>query len=170
MRKVLKLTGFTLIALLLITASAAAKNAPKFKTVEAKHFDRLEGVELMPEFTDYLYAELRSQLQKTKLFGQVIGEGEVVEDADAPSSVVVSGTLVEFKRGNVVTAKLIGFGAGMRSLKVQVNVLRRSDHKSLGTMTVHVKSNPQMNDKILAVEAARQIAHDVKDSLEHEGN
>src|SRR5437870_5400507 len=31
----------------------------QFKSVEAKHFERAEGVELSPEFTDYLYAELR---------------------------------------------------------------------------------------------------------------
>src|SRR5437879_9106864 len=54
----------------------------QFKSVEAKHFERAEGVELSPEFTDYLYAELRAELTKAKLFGQVLGEGEVVDAAD----------------------------------------------------------------------------------------
>ena len=53
----------------------------QFKSVEAKHFARAEGVELSPEFTDYLYAELRAELTKAKLFGQVLGEGEVGGDA-----------------------------------------------------------------------------------------
>ncbi len=42
----------------------------QFKSVEAKHFARAEGVELSPEFADYLYAELRAELTKAKLFGQ----------------------------------------------------------------------------------------------------
>jgi len=46
---------------------------PQFKSVEAKHFSRAEGVELSPAFSDYLYAELRAELIKAKLFGQVLG-------------------------------------------------------------------------------------------------
>src|SRR2546429_642742 len=37
----------------------------QFKSVEAKHFERAEGVELSPEFTDYLYAELRRSEEHT---------------------------------------------------------------------------------------------------------
>src|SRR6266851_4529573 len=122
-------TAISLAALastLFSAAPARAKDAEiKFKTVEAKHFDRAEGVELTPEFSDYLYAELRTQLQKTKMFGQVIGEGEVVEEADAPASLIVNGTLTEYKKGNVAAAVLVGFGAGLRSLKLQVNISRR---------------------------------------------
>src|SRR6266566_6738558 len=73
----------------------------QFKSVEAKHFTRAEGVELSPEFGDYLYAELRAELTKAKLFGQVIGEGEVVDAADAPSSIIIEGTVTEYKKGNV---------------------------------------------------------------------
>lgn len=160
---------FALLAGVLIASAplSAKKDDSKYKTVEAKHFDRAEGVELTPEFSDYLYAELRTQLQKTKLFGEVIGEGEVVEDADAPASVVVTGTLTEYKKGNMVENRLVGFGTGRRSLKLTVNVVRRSDKKSLGTIQVHVKANPQWNEKFLAVEAAKEIAHEVKDSLDH---
>src|SRR5215469_1878414 len=119
-----------LVAGLLAAAPAnAKKDDAKYKTVEAKHFDRAEGVELSPEFSDYLYAELRTQLQKTKIFAQVIGEGEVVDDVDAPASVVVTGTLTEYKKGNMVENRLVGFGTGRRSLKLTVNVARRSDKK-----------------------------------------
>jgi hypothetical protein len=159
-----------MLGILFAAAPAGAKDAEaKYKTVEAKHFDRAEGVELTPEFSDYLYAELRTQLQRTKIFNQVIGEGEVVEDADAPASVVVTGTLTEYKKGNVAKAVIIGYGAGRRSLKLQVNLARRSDQKSIGSLAVQVKADPRWNDKILAVEAAKQIAKEIKNSLEHEG-
>ena len=158
-----------LMVVLIAPAPGWAKDAEvKYKTVEAKHFDRAEGVELTPEFSDYLYAELRTQLQKTKIFGQVIGEGEVVEEADLPGSVVVTGTLTEYKKGNVAKAELIGFGAGRRSLKLQVKLARRSDQKSLGSLDVQVKADPRWKDKILAVEAAREIAKEIKNTLEHE--
>jgi hypothetical protein len=147
----------------------AKNNDVKYKTVEARHFDRAEGVELSPEFSDYLYAELRTQLQKTKIYGQVIGEGEVVDAADAPASIVVSGTLTEYKKGNVAAAVLVGFGAGTRSLKLQVNVLRRSDQESLGSLEIKVHSDPRWNDRLLAVRAAEQIAKEVKNALEHYG-
>jgi len=157
-------------AWLAVTPTAAKDSNAKFKTVEAKHFERAEGVELTPEFSDYLYAELRTQLQKTRMFAQVIGEGEVVEDADAPASVVVTGTLTEYKKGNAVESKIIGYGTGRRSLKLHVTVARRSDQKILGNLEVHVKAAPNLNEKLLAVEAAKQIANKVKDSLEHEAS
>jgi hypothetical protein len=170
MRAFIAIFVAALAGVLFAAAPARAKDAEvKYKTVEAKHFDRAEGVELTPEFSDYLYAELRTQLQKTKIFGQVIGEGEVVDEADAPASVVVTGTLTEYKKGNVAAAVIVGFGAGRRSLKLQVNVARRSDQKSLGSLEVQVKAPPQWNEKFLAVEAAKQIAKEVKNSLEHPG-
>jgi hypothetical protein len=168
MRAFIAISLVALAGAFFAAAPARAKDAEiKFKTVEAKHFDRAEGVELTPEFAGYLYAELRTQLGKTKIFDQVIGEGEVVEAADAPDSVVLTGTLTEYKKGNVAAAVIIGFGAGRRSLKLQVNLARRSDQKNLGSLEVQVKAQPQWNEKILAVEAARQIAKVVKNTLEH---
>jgi hypothetical protein len=169
MRTLSAMSAVIVAFILCAVPAARAKNAgTKYKTVEAKHFDRAEGVELTPEFSDYLYAELRTQLEKTKLFGQVIGEGEVVEQSDAPASIVVTGTLTEYKKGSVAKAVLVGFGTGLRSLKVQVNVARRSDQKNLGNLEVHVKADPRWNDKYLAVEAAKQIAKEIKNSLQHE--
>jgi hypothetical protein len=62
---------------------------------------------------------------------------------------------------------LVGFTAGWRSLKIQVNVVRRSDQKNLGTLEVKVRADPRWKDKILALEAARQISKEIKNSLEH---
>jgi len=156
------------IGLLVTLPARAGKATPKYKNVEAKHFDRSEGVELTPDFSDYLNAELRTELQKTKLFSQVIGEGEVVDDADAASSVVVSGTLTEYKKGNKAKAIIIGYGAGNRTLKMQVNVARHSDQKDLAMFEVTVHADPRGNEKILAKEAAREVVKKIKDSLEHE--
>ena len=52
----MKIMAFaTLAALLAWTMPAIAKDAePQFKSVEAKHFPRAEGVELSPAFSDYL--------------------------------------------------------------------------------------------------------------------
>src|SRR5260370_9209416 len=71
--------GTLATALLFATPAIAKDIVPQFKSVEAKHFPRAEGVELSPAFSDYLYAELRAELTKAKLFGQVIGEDEVVD-------------------------------------------------------------------------------------------
>ncbi len=154
------------LAALVVAPGLAAKDPEGiYKTAEAKHFTRVEGVELSPAFSDYLYAELRSELAKTKLFVQVIGEGEAVEDAEAAKSVVVEGVITEYKKGSRVKDALIGYGAGMRSLKMDVNVTRRSDRQDLGAIKVHVKTSPRWNEQVMAKFAAHQIAREVKKGL-----
>lgn len=162
--------GVALMASLVLAPMVAAKDPqPVYKTVEAKHFTRVEGVELSPAFTDYLYAELRNELTKTKLFVQVIGEGEAVEDADAPNSMVIEGVITEYKKGNrVADAILGGYGAGARSLKLDVNLSRRSDHQNLGAIKVHVNVSPRLKEEVMAKGAARQIAHEVKKALKQQ--
>src|SRR5260370_15795799 len=129
--------GITLLALavfLVWTTPAVAKDPqPQFKSVEAKHFPRAEGVELSPAFSDYLYAELRAELTKAKLFGQVIGEDELVDEADAPKSLVIVGTIMEYKKGSVVKDALIGFRSGMLSLHVNAHVSPRSNTQDFMT-------------------------------------
>ena len=157
-----------MVVLLLACLSTAAKEkdaTPQYKTAEAKHFTQAEGVELSPAFGDYFYAELREELKKAKLAGEVIGEGETVDDADAPQSIVVTGTITEYKKGSVVKSALIGFGAGMRSLKMDADVLRRSDNQHLGVVHVHVKIDPRWDEKTMAKFAAHQIVKDMKEAL-----
>jgi uncharacterized protein DUF4410 len=138
---------------------------PQYKTAEAKHFTTAEGVELTPAFVDYFYAELRSELTKAKLVNEVVGEGEAVDDADAPKSLVISGTITEYKKGNVVKSALIGFGAGMRSLKMDADVVRRSDKQNLCVLHVHVKIDPRWNEKVMAKGAAHQMVKEMKKAL-----
>lgn len=149
-----------------IGASAAPKDeTPQFKTAEAKHFTTAEGVELSPAFVDYFYAELRNELTKSKLVKEVIGEGETVEDADAPHSLVISGTVTEFKKGSVVKSALIGFGAGFKSLKMDADVARRSDKQNLCVIHVHVKIDPRWNEKVMAKGAAHEMVKEMKKAL-----
>jgi len=157
-----------MVVLLLACSAAAAKGkdtTPRYKTAEAKHFTQAEGVELSPVFGDYFYAELREELKKAKLAGEVIGEGETVDDTDAPQSIVITGTITEYKKGSVVKSTLIGFGAGMRSLKMDADVLRRSDNQHLGVVHIHVKIDPRWNEKTMAKFAAHQIVKDMKEAL-----
>ena len=137
----------------------------QFKSVEAKHFARAEGVELSPEFTDYLYAELRAELAKAKLFGQVLGEGEVVDAVDAPSSIIIEGNITEYKKGSVAKDALIGFTAGWRSLKVDTTIKRRSDQSVIASPQIHVRASPRWKDKVLAKEAAHQIVNELKKAV-----
>lgn len=155
-------------ALLCATPAIAKDTAPQFKSVEAKHFPRAEGVELSPAFSDYLYAELRAELTKAKLFGQVLGEDEVVDQADAAKSLLIVGTISEYKKGSLVKDALIGFGAGMRSLKVDATVSRRSNQQSVTAIHVHVKVSPRWDEKVMARFAAKNIVKQLKDSLKGE--
>jgi hypothetical protein len=159
------LTLLLLVGLMVAPGVAAKDPEGIYKTAEAKHFTRLEGVELSPAFTDYLYAELRNELAKTKLFVQVIGEGEAVEDADAANSVVIEGVITEYKKGNRAADAIIGFGVGARSLKLDVNLTRRSGLQNLGAIKVQTKISPRWSEAVMAKVAAHQIAHEVKKGL-----
>jgi hypothetical protein len=161
------LTVMVVAVMLVVCSGALAKDkeAPQFKTVEAKHFTQSEGVELSPAFADYFYAELRAELQKAKLASEVIGEGEAVEDADAPKSTVIVGTITEYKKGSVVKSALIGFTAGWQSLKMDADVQRRSDKEVLCTLHVHTKIDPRWNEKLMAKMAAKQIVKEMKNEL-----
>jgi len=158
----IRMTMAMLVLLGLAGVSAAKDTKAVFKTAEAKHFTGAEGVELSPAFYDYFYAELRSELTKSKLVSEVIGEGEAVDDADAEKSVVITGTVTEYKKGSAVKSALIGFGAGLRSLKMDADVVRRSDKQDLSVFHVHVKVDPRWNEKTMAKFAAQQIAKDMK--------
>lgn len=158
------------LALIAATLAFGASAAPKdetaqFKTAEARHFTSAEGVELSPAFVDYFYAELRNELTKAKFVKEVIGEGETVDDADATHSLVIMGTITEYKKGNVVKSALIGFGAGFKSIKMDADVIRRSDKQNLCTLQVHVKVDPRWNEKVMAKGAAHEIVKEMKKAL-----
>jgi hypothetical protein len=99
------------------------------------------------------------------LASEVIGEGEAVEDADAPQSIVVNGTITEYKKGSVVKSRLIGFGVGLRSMKMDADILRRSDKQNLGVIHIQVKIDPSWDEKTMAKFAAHQMVKEMKEAL-----
>jgi Domain of unknown function (DUF4410) len=163
----MRIFTLSLVALMFAMGAAARPKdeAPQYKTAETKHFTTAEGVELSPAFVDYFYAELRNELTKAKLVKEVIGEGEAVEDADVPKSLVLSGAVTEYKKGSVVKSALIGFGAGFRSLKMDADVVRRSDKQNLCVIHVHVKIDPRWNEKVMAKGAAHEMVKEMKKAL-----
>ena len=54
--------GVLLVMVVFLSLAALAKDKPKYKSVEIKHFAQAEGVELSPQFSDFLYAELKTEL------------------------------------------------------------------------------------------------------------
>lgn len=155
------------LAVLLTTAcwAAAESAAPRYKAVEIKHFTGAEGVELTAEFYDFLYADLKAELQKKKLFEQVVGEGEVIDAADAPKSAIIQGSLEEYKKGSPVKESLIGFGAGRRSLRAHIKLLKVSDNSPLLDREITVKTMARWDNKMLARELAKHIANELKNNL-----
>jgi hypothetical protein len=137
-------------------------------TTEPKHFARAEGVELSPEFTDYLYAEVRNELVKSKKYGRVVSEGEAVGATGSGEAVVVDGILTEYKKGSRVKDGLIGFGAGARSLKMTVTLERRDSTKSVVRIELRVKASPRWTEQVMAREAAKAIAADLHRQWERE--
>lgn len=146
----------------MFTLSATAKDQPKFKSIEVRHFSQLEGVELPPEFSDFLYAELRADLQKKKVADQLPGENEVADPADAAQSVILEGSVLEYKKGSLVKESLIGFGMGMRSLSAHVKLTRRSDNHLLIDKDVKVRASSKMDPKQLAKFLAGEITRELR--------
>jgi hypothetical protein len=137
-------------------------------TTEPKHFARAEGVELSPEFTDYLYAEVRNELAKSKKYGRVVSEGEAVSPTGPGEAVVVDGILTEYKKGSRVKDGLIGFGAGARSLRMTVTLERRDSAKSVVRIELRVRTSPRWTEQVMAREAAKAIAADLHRQWEKE--
>jgi hypothetical protein len=153
------------VSLALCPVWAQSKGQTKFKNCAVSHFTQGEGVELSPEFAEFLYAEMRTALQKTKLFEQIIGEGEAVDPADAVQSLGISGNILEYKKGSVAKVVLIGFGMGQRSLKSHMKIVRLGDNQILLDDDLVVKTDPRLNEKVLAKNLAKKIADQVKKQI-----
>ncbi|PYV68004.1 MAG: hypothetical protein DMG96_37645 [Acidobacteria bacterium] len=145
-----------------LTTWASAKDQPKFKSIEVKHFPSAEGVELPPDFGDLLYAELKAALQKKGIAEQLVGEDEVVDATDAPKSALLEGSVLEYKKGSVVKESLIGFGAGARSLTAHVKLIRRSNNEAIIDKDLKVRGLARWDPKTLAKFLANSIAGDLK--------
>ncbi|HWZ96241.1 MAG TPA: DUF4410 domain-containing protein [Candidatus Dormibacteraeota bacterium] len=155
-----------MLTALLCGAGTFAKDSEQYyKTAEVKHYTKMEGIELSDAFTDYLYAELRAELTKTKMFGRVASEGEVVDDADVPSSIVLNGQLIEFKKGNLAKEVIIGFSSGYRRLKLDTVITNRKDGATLFTLHTQVRTPPNRTEQLMAKAAAQEIAHELREEI-----
>ncbi len=162
-----KLIVLSIAGILLALPAWGKKGEPKFKSVEVKRFARAEGVELSPDFPDLLYAELRKELQKSGLFEQILGENEVVDPSDAERSLILEGNLLEFGKGSLAKAVIIGYGAGRRSLRARVTLRRRSNNENLLDTEMKVRAPIQRDPKLLANALAREITREAKRQLGH---
>lgn len=163
-RLVLALLSLTLLGANSIWAQS--KNEPKYKSIEPRHFTRNEGIELSPQFSEFLYASLKEELQKAKLFAEVIGENETIDPEDAARSFTLEGNLVEYGKGNLAKTVIIGFGAGRRSLVARFTLKRRSDGQALiGDHEAKVRTPRQLNENLLAREMAKKIVGEIKKVL-----
>jgi Domain of unknown function (DUF4410) len=151
-----------IVVVVLSLAAFAADKQAKYKTAEPKHFAKSEGVELSSEFPEFLYAALSEDLKRSKLFKDVIGEGEIVDAADARNSFAIEGEIIEYKKGSITKEALIGFGAGRRALKAHVKILRLSDKAVVFDQELQVKASSRWNEKLLASFMAGKVVNEIK--------
>jgi len=88
-----------------------------------------------------------------------------VDDAEVPSSIVLNGQLIEFKKGNLAKEVIIGFSSGYRRLKLDTVVTNRSDGATLFTLHTQVRTPPNRTEQLMAKAAAEAIAHELKDAI-----
>ena len=119
-----------LLGLFVGVASLSAKDdqQPKYKTAEVKHFSMADGVNVSQNVLNYAYDQLRESLQKKQLFVAVVGDGGMVDDADAADSVIVECKVTYYRR-------LAATG------HVDITIFRRSDHTVLQHLTATVDTN-----------------------------
>jgi hypothetical protein len=160
-----------MLVLLLNLCGAAAedKKAPLYQFVEPKHFTRAEGVELSEQFSEFLYAALKEELRETKLFKEVISEGEVVEAADAAGGLQITGELLAYKKGSAVKEAFTPFGelfgAGNRKLSSRVRVTRYGQPDAVMEEEVVIKTSSRMDENLMARALAWKIANELKKQL-----
>ena len=153
----------------LLVAPAWGKEAKtKFKSIEVTRFTKQEGVETPPELPDFLMAALSDDLKKSGVFEQTIGKGEVVDPSDAPQSVVLHGTLLEYGKGSV-KKRLIPYagamGAGGKTLRVRITVQRRSDNQTMLEREIKERLPYEYRAEQLAKFLAKKIAKEIKNGL-----
>jgi len=160
-----KRLSFLVLIAALLPAMAEDKKKAKYKSMEVRHFAQSEGVELSPEFPDFLYAQMREDFKKSGLFEQIVGENEAVDPADAVGSVIVHGKILEYRKGSKAKEYLVGFGAGRRALKAHLTVIRRQGNETILDKDMEVKASSFADPKLLAKAISNHIKKEVLDSL-----
>lgn len=163
-----RLTVLTLVTLLSVLPLWGKETISKFKAIEVTRFSKQEGVELAPEFMEFLYAKLTEELKKSGLCEQVLGEGEVVEASDLSQSLTVQGSLLEFSKGSL-KKRFIPIagpaGAGGKTVRVEVTVRRKSDNQTLYNKELKERVPYEIDAQQLAKQLASKITKELKKSL-----
>jgi len=189
--------GLMLALIFSILPAWAQKSELKFKSIEVTHFSKAEGIELTSDFPDFLYACLLSILKNnpkySKMYEEVIGENEFVEPADAEQSLILQGTVLEYKKAgtgkSIVLAILKGLCAANledwenpescrvpdRALRARMVILRRANKESLFDREIEVFAHGKSEysdrpedviaEERLAAALAQAVAGSVKKAL-----
>lgn len=146
------------IAVLVLAAgSLAAQDVTlPLKAIQVKHFTQAEGLGKPQEFLDSFYGGLLNQLPKTKVAGQVLGEGDKVAEADASNAVLVEGQILEVKHKS-----LVGI------VRTEVNLYRVSDHQLVKNFVTEVpyKPSPMNTDKTIGNASGGRLAYEIQRQL-----
>ena len=105
-------------------SGAVIKN--KYQNAEVATFDAKEGVTLPDGFTKSLAQSIVTELQKTKKFADVRQEGETTAATPTTPTVVVRGTITNFKAGSRAKRYLVGFGAGKSKVVAHVKYIDKA--------------------------------------------
>jgi hypothetical protein len=112
-------------------SGAVVKN--KYLNAEVATFDVKEGVTVPDGFLKSLAQSITTELQKTKKFTDVRQEGETsttatTSAAATPSAptVLVRGTITNFKAGSRAKRYLVGFGAGKSKVVAHVKYIDKA--------------------------------------------
>ncbi len=151
---------FIPVALLLglfvaVTTLPARDSEPKFKTAEVKHLTKVDDVDLSQDYLNYAYDHLREDLEKTKLFATVVGDGATVADADAADSVIVECKIVDYSKGHITVS----------TGHMDITISRRSDHTVLQHLTTKVGWPAHAVDDYKGKFTGAQAAHEIKNAL-----
>lgn len=156
-RRSVKVGAVPLLLALLCAVSLAAQDVKlPLKTIQVKPFTQAEGLGLSEEFVNYFNKGLVEFLPKTKVATQVLEDGAEVPADDAANSIVVEGTLVEFKK--------MGMGGIVGS---EISLYRLSDHKLLTTFKAKVpfKRSPLNKDRNVGESTGGRTAFEIQRAL-----
>src|SRR6266498_2255308 len=109
---------------LFLTDVAAKDTQIYFKVLELQRFSKAPSVELSQSFVDYFNVSLKQELQKQHVAAQVLDEGVAASPADAADVVVAEGKITSLEKHMM----------GIRSLSMEVNFYRKSDHRLITTI------------------------------------
>jgi len=151
---------FIPVALLLglfvgVTSIPAKDSQPKFKVAEVKHLTKVDDVDVSQDYLNYAYDHLREDLEKTKLFVAVVGDGDAVADADAADSVIVECKIMDYSKGHLTVS----------TGHMDINIYRRSDHTVLQHLNFKFGWPAHAIDDFKGKYTGAQVAHEIKNAL-----